>query len=263
MIKILNTDVDAIDRHSTSLHLELGQFKTPWHSHKVRHQLLYPVGGVLHVITDSARLLLPARHGALIPAATRHRLASSSAAMMLRTIYFERKSNDPPDFHQLQMFPVDKLGQEMIAYTSRWQRSAPETRLEYQLVDTLRLLVEEWCREKLQLSLPSTQHIRLNLIVDDIHDNIGTPLFIKDVATSHGYSVRTLIRLFDRELGMSFGQYKKIARIIRATELLSEPGRRVSEVISKVGYESQSSFTRNFRTFLGVTPGEYHRMNLV
>ncbi len=263
MPKLLNTNVDAIDRPSTSLHLELGRFETPWHSHKIRHQLLYPIGGVLHVITESARLLLPARHGALIPAGTWHRLESSSATMMLRTIYFERREDDPLVFGQLQMFPVDNLGQEIIAYTSRWQKRVPESRLEYQVVNTLRLLVEEWCREKLQLRLPSTQHSRLNLIVDDIHDHLELPLFIKEVAAGHGYSVRTFIRLFDRELGMSFGQYKKIARIIRATELLSESGRTVTEVISNVGYESQSSFTRSFKTFLGVTPGEYQKMNMV
>jgi len=223
---------------------------------------LYPIGGVLHVITESARLLLPARHGALIPSNIWHRLESSSATMMLRTIYFERKEDDPPAFNQLQMFPVDKLGKEMIAYTARWQKRVPESKLEHHIVNTLRLLVEQWCHEKILLRLPSTQHPRLNIILDEMHSHLNEPLMLEQLAVKHGYSVRTLIRLFNQELGMSFGQYKKIARIIRATELLCESGLSITEVMSRVGYESQSSFSKIFKQILGVTPGNFKKVSL-
>jgi AraC-like DNA-binding protein/quercetin dioxygenase-like cupin family protein len=260
MIKLLDTNVDAVDRLSTSLHLELGQFETPWHDHRQRHQLLYPTGGVLHLLTEQARLLLPAKHGALIPAGILHRLESNSPLMMLRTIYFRTQPDDPIEFGKLQTFPVDKLGQEMIAYTARWKEPDAESELELQMTDTLRLLVRQWCRTKLPLRLPATRHQRLNQVIDYIHADLGQRLPLSELAGRFGFSIRTLIRLFNLELGMTFGQYKKMARMIRATELLSENQLTVTEVMFKVGYESQSSFSRSFKVLLGVTPGEFRKL---
>jgi AraC-like DNA-binding protein len=68
-----------------------------------------------------------------------------------------------------------------------------------------------------------------------------------------GASVRTMERIFQRELGMSFEEWRRQARIVRAVELLVE-GYPVKEVAAYVGYRHPSAFIELFRRTLGTTP---------
>ena len=62
-------------------------------------------------------------------------------------------------------------------------------------------------------------------------------------------------------LGMTFGAYLRVARIIKAIELLTDPHASVTEVSLEVGYKSLSSFSRTFQQLTGVTPRDYLRYN--
>jgi AraC-like DNA-binding protein len=88
-------------------------------------------------------------------------------------------------------------------------------------------------------------------------ERLDQRLNARDIADEFGYSERSLIRTFQHELGMSYGQFKKIARIIKAVELLSLGSPRISDVMFAVGYESPSTFTQNFKKLLGMTPSAY------
>lgn len=63
--------------------------------------------------------------------------------------------------------------------------------------------------------------------------------------------------MFKQELGMTFETYLRVARMIRATELLTRANILVTEVAYSVGYQSLSSFSRTFRKFVGLSPQEY------
>ncbi|MEM7334098.1 MAG: helix-turn-helix transcriptional regulator, partial [Chloroflexota bacterium] len=65
------------------------------------------------------------------------------------------------------------------------------------------------------------------------------------------------LRLFKQELGMTFGSYLRVARIIRAIELLSDANTAVTDVAYSVGYRSLSSFSQTFQQLTGITPREY------
>jgi AraC-like DNA-binding protein len=54
-------------------------------------------------------------------------------------------------------------------------------------------------------------------------------------------------------------RYLKQIRLTGARELLIASGLRVAEAASRVGYESPSHFTRDFRKQFGATPVEYVR----
>ncbi len=68
--------------------------------------------------------------------------------------------------------------------------------------------------------------------------------------------MRTLSRLFDAELGMSFVQCRQQIRLLAAVKQLAL-GDSVSRVALEVGFQSQSSFIALFRRTLGVTPKQY------
>ncbi len=71
-----------------------------------------------------------------------------------------------------------------------------------------------------------------------------------------GLSSRSLSRLFGAETGMSFAQWRQLARLHAAVERLAA-GQAVGEVAWSLGYESPSSFASAFRTVFGETPSGY------
>lgn len=85
------------------------------------------------------------------------------------------------------------------------------------------------------------------------------PLQLDSVAQRYGLSGRTLLRLFKDQLGMTFGNYLRVARIVRAIELQADPNVSVTGVAYEVGYNSLSSFSRAFQQLTGGNPREYLR----
>jgi AraC-like DNA-binding protein len=80
----------------------------------------------------------------------------------------------------------------------------------------------------------------------------GTPA----IARRFGFSVRTLERRFAAETGMTFGQWRRQSRFLRALRLLAE-GRAVKAVARDAGYRSASAFVAAFSETFGTTPGRY------
>jgi methylphosphotriester-DNA--protein-cysteine methyltransferase len=68
-----------------------------------------------------------------------------------------------------------------------------------------------------------------------------------------GVSVRTIQRIFRREVGMSFEFWRRQVRLMKGIELLVA-GRPVKTVAADVGYRQPSAFVELFRQTLGMTP---------
>jgi AraC-like DNA-binding protein len=68
-----------------------------------------------------------------------------------------------------------------------------------------------------------------------------------------GASVRTIERVFRREIGSSFELWRRQVRLTKAVELLVS-GYSIKEVAQKVGYCQSSAFVEMFRRTLGTTP---------
>ncbi|WP_439144312.1 helix-turn-helix domain-containing protein, partial [Pseudomonas aeruginosa] len=84
----------------------------------------------------------------------------------------------------------------------------------------------------------------------------GAPRPAAEWARWAGLSSRSLSRLFGAETGMSFAQWRQLARLHAAVERLAA-GQAVGEVAWSLGYESPSSFASAFRTVFGETPSGY------
>ena len=74
------------------------------------------------------------------------------------------------------------------------------------------------------------------------------------LADRFAMSPRTVTRLFSKNLGTSFSQYCKMARVMKALELIEEGTKNVSEIASLVGYKSISTFSNNFLEICGNRP---------
>ena len=84
----------------------------------------------------------------------------------------------------------------------------------------------------------------------------GDPRPAAEWARWAGLSSRSLSRLFGAETGMSFAQWRQLARLHAAVERLAA-GQAVGEIAWSLGYESPSSFASAFRAVFGETPSGY------
>lgn len=64
-------------------------------------------------------------------------------------------------------------------------------------------------------------------------------------------------KLFKKQTGLTFTEYRRRARVEKVKRLLLNPFRRVSEVAFEAGFESIPYFNRVFRRSLGCSPSEY------
>jgi AraC-like DNA-binding protein len=78
------------------------------------------------------------------------------------------------------------------------------------------------------------------------------------LASFAGASSRTLARLFERELKMTFVRWRQQVRLARALSQMTA-GESIKKVARGAGYASCSAFSAMFHRVLGVAPTSYLR----
>jgi ligand-binding sensor domain-containing protein/signal transduction histidine kinase/DNA-binding response OmpR family regulator len=91
-----------------------------------------------------------------------------------------------------------------------------------------------------------------------IYENIAdTELNVEHLAEIMNMSRPTLYRKIKAISNLTPNELINIARLKKAAKLLAEGDYRIYEVANIVGYNSQTSFGRNFQKQFGMTPSEY------
>lgn len=249
-------EIDSIQKSAFTVHMHAGAFHIPWHAHQP-HQLVYAEEGVLNIQTERRAFLLPARHAAWIPANCVHGLRSQNSELQLWSLYFKQRECEPEILSCLGIFAISTLAREMIMFTSRWPFDGAADAVECSFYETIRLVAAEWCSQPLPLVLPIPQDRQLVQVTTYTQKHLATQLSASSVAAQYAMSSRTLMRQFQKHLGMTFGAYLRTARMAKAIDLLTQPSMSVTEVAYAVGYRSLSSFTQAFRQVTGLRPSEY------
>jgi AraC-like DNA-binding protein len=119
------------------------------------------------------------------------------------------------------------------------------------------LMLEELASlENLPLHIPMPTDRRLqNICLALLHtpDHANT---LEDWAQQVGASSRTLARLFQQQLQMSFNAWRQQLRLMEALPRLLA-GDSVQRVARDLGYGSARAFSAMFRRLLGENPREY------
>ena len=108
------------------------------------------------------------------------------------------------------------------------------------------------------LTLPRSED-RFSSVLRLAHENAAT-LDVADLAEHAGYSPFHFTRLFGARMGIGPGQYLTALRIDAAKRMLLAGDDAVIDVAAAVGFDSLSSFSRRFRSTVGVTPGQLRRL---
>ena len=94
---------------------------------------------------------------------------------------------------------------------------------------------------------------RARAIADTVIGNPAGRPSLAAMCDSAGASVRTIQRVFRREVGSDFEFWRRQVRLMKAVELLVS-GRSVKEVSFALGYRQPTAFVEMFRGVLGTTP---------
>ncbi len=104
------------------------------------------------------------------------------------------------------------------------------------------------------------KRMTINAILWHIESNIeNTPLDINDLVKYSGYSRRYLQLIFKRYTGVPIGSYIQLRRITRAATLLRATQLSILAISEQLFYDSQQTFTREFKKNTGYTPLQYRK----
>ncbi len=222
--------------------------------HHARGQLVYAEHGVMMVAGDGGQWIVPPTRAIWMPPGVSHRVRCIGVVHM-RSIYVQ------PDAaarlpRVAQAVGVSGLLAELI-------RAAVKVPLPYALDSrdgrVMRLLLDELhALPVLPLHLPQPADERLRRICTQIArrpDDVST---LADWAATLAIDVKTIQRLFARETGMTFGQWRQQARLLHGLERLAI-GDKVVDVALALGYDSPSAFAAMFKRQFGETPSAFFR----
>lgn len=108
-------------------------------------------------------------------------------------------------------------------------------------------------------SPPPVEHRSLQKGIEYIHSNLSSPITLDDLSKITGISKYYMIRLFQKYVGTTPGQYLQDQRLHFAAQLLRYSKKSIISITFEAGYNSLSSFERAFRKKFGVSPTKYRK----
>lgn len=217
-------------------------------------QLIYASEGTMKVTTAAGIWIVPPQRAVWVPPHLEHAV-SHATFTRARHIYIDRHAPvDLPD--RCMVLEVSPLLRELIRAATEipveYDENGAEGRMMQVLLDQLRAPDQE------NLHLPAPKDFRLGKICDALLANPADDRTLDDWSQICGASSRTLARLFLRETGMPFREWRQKLRLLYALEKLAND-RPVTEIALDLGYETPSAFIAMFRKVTGRTPGSYFR----
>lgn len=124
-------------------------------------------------------------------------------------------------------------------------------------LDEVHEQIEAFCY---QIVDQSTGVLLLDKILNYITEHYADPDFsIANMAADFHMSHKSMGALFKNEMHLTIIEYITKYKISTAVELLTQTNLPIAEIVRKVGYVDNSSFTRKFKSCMGMTPAEYRR----
>jgi AraC-like DNA-binding protein len=232
------------------------QLVTGWHFHDV-HEIEYACRGMVEVKTEAGHYLLPPHQAAWIPAGLHHKTTLNAGVQTLAVLFEPRLV--PMAGDRVRIIAVSALLREMMLYSVRWPISRTESGVEADsFFQTLGYVVAEALDDEMPLNLPVPTDPVITAATDYTHAHLDR-VTVSDVTRAVGVSERTLRRIFNTHLGMSWRSYLLRARVLRSMAMLAQSDRSILEVSIAVGFDDVGAFARSFARHCGETPSAYKR----
>ncbi len=223
-------------------------FNVPVHQHG-SDQLIYATSGVMEISAGQSVWLIPPHFAIWIPARTTHSILMLSAVSM-RTLYLRAgvAARMPKSCVVLHVTP---LLRELIVETVRIRKLRERNGLHRSLRDVLVFQLKNASPMPTSVTIPNDPRARL--IADRVIGNLKKRESLAKMSASAGASVRTIQRVFHREVGSNFEVWRRQVRLMKAVDLLVS-GYSVKQTSYALGFSQPTAFVQMFREVLGATP---------
>ncbi len=221
-------------------------------------QFVYAHSGVLAVSTRLNRYIIPSEQGVWLLPEIEHEVTAISD-VKLTSFYF--------DITLLKALPLKCCVLKVNAFLKALIREANTISRDYKWNGTdgrlLRLILDRLTQapsEIFQLPFPKDQ--RLLAILSAIQASPENNNNLAEWGGVVGASARTLSRLFKKETGLCYSEWRQRLNVQIAISQLSL-GKSITSISLHLGYESPSSFIHMFKTKTGMTPSFYRENKVI
>jgi AraC-like DNA-binding protein len=240
-------DPDRLGLSVIGIAAELGRHDSGEHQHTMG-QLLFAERGCMSITLQKRFCILPPTRAAWIPPHTSHRV-EMAGVVGYRSIYLDvtRIKTLPENVDVLETNPLLRAALDRIAtakFDTDWQEG-PMANILVVCIDEIRLAR----RQPTILKLPFDRCLA-NFPSNEL------PPSLKELATGIGASEKTISRIFQRETGLNYQQWRQQWRLLKAIELLTKRD-SLSAVASDLGFASDSAFVAFFRKMTSLPPRVY------
>jgi AraC-like DNA-binding protein/quercetin dioxygenase-like cupin family protein len=217
--------------------------------HHTRDQLIYSVSGLMRVRTEHAAWIVPPDRAVYVPGRTIHSI-SMRGDVAMRTLYIAR--NAVPDLPSgATVMAVSDLLRELILALIDEPILYDRTGRGGAIVS---LILSEIMRApRLPLVIPMPHDPRLRHLCTRLIANPSDMRTLDEWSDSAGASARTLARLFESELRLTFTAWRQRVRFHNALEAIAQ-GQPIERIAADNGYRSPSAFSAAFRALMGHAP---------
>lgn len=223
----------------------------PSHRH-LRSQLVHAITGMMIVSSAVGSWVVPPGRAVWMPAGVDHSVRIIGRVEMRTAFVDPTARRDLPK--TCEVVEVSGLLRALLI-------SATSIPLDYGVeerhVRIMELILDELpLAPRLFTHVPLPRDGRLAKFCERFIADPSLEISLEILASQLSMSSRTLARLFHKELGMSFGEWRRRSRLLLSLPKLAA-GAPVLEVAFEHGYRSPSAFAAMFRRTFGVAPSRY------
>lgn len=248
-----------IDLHPDSvfvLHEKLERL-LPIHAH-TKSQLTYVDGGIAYIHIENKTYIIPARHYVWIPQGLAHFVKVRNAATVTTNLYFYTHDDQQSPFYtQLGIYPVNNLLFEMLGFTANWAGYVEKEDRCFAFLSAIKNILPLLGTKSFPIALPTTSHARLRPIVLYLSQHFAEPVTLENLSARFGMGQRTVSRLFQSTMSISFLQYLKLLRVVKAIEMILQNDKSTSEIAYLTGYNSLAAFSKAFHQLTNFRPSDF------
>lgn len=226
-------------------------FELAEHQHR-RGQFLYAASGVVAVSTSQGAWVAPPERGVWIPGGIPHSVRMVGA-VQTRSVLIEPDAC-PTLGQSCRIVGVSPLLRQLLV-------AAAEVPIEYDEAGrdglVMRLLVAEIDQAPLiPIAVPFPRHPALAALCHAFLEQPRITATIDEWADALAMNRRRFTRLFRRQTGMSFAEWRQQACLSFALPRLAA-GEPITTIALDLGYEAPANFSTMFRRVVGVPPSHY------
>lgn len=225
---------------------------SPPHSH-ADAMLAWCYRGTVWVHLQDAMWRLAPGQGVWIPAHTPHTAHHERDSIGCYTYLPASPAIAPID--DITRVLVPRAVQEMLLHLGI---NDMPTDLRVRIQSTLIEMLQQPAPEALdgwgEVPLPTDERVRA--LVQAVLDDPGDPRSANELFLAHGLHERTVLRIFQNDVGMTFGRWRTGVRMTLGARLIVD-GTPIGAAAHRCGYATTSAFSASFKERFGLTPRQH------